>query len=362
MIVERLFPERVIADSGGKAWISQARETWRSFQDTVRAPLDTARSGLRLLPRRRPRVAVVSSLPPNQSDVLAAICAPLGELVEVHLFTETAETARLRNVASIRPLEALPRLLSRFDRILGIAPSHPQSQATVDMPMRVERAVLHLLPPVHRTWDPAELRTSARAAARKRLGFGSDEVAIVVPGTVRHDKAPAECIEATEILRGWGIKARLCFAGNRHELPDRGASLSACAASLEIADAVQFADGVLPELAYRDHLLAGDLALNLRTCDSSGVSNTLLDCAAAGLPAVTNASVFDAAGVPSVFARAVPDHLSPVLIAEALAELHETPSRANREPERRAFCEARSVETYARLLCEALDLPVPQAS
>ena len=47
----------------------------------------------------RPRVALLSPLPPDRSgvaDYTAATCVELGRLVDLHVFTETARPAPLR--------------------------------------------------------------------------------------------------------------------------------------------------------------------------------------------------------------------------------------------------------------------------
>ena len=72
---------------------------------------------------RRPRVALLSPLPPDRSgvaDYTAATCAELGRLVDLHVFTETAQPTPLRNVATVRPLGALPHLSPGFDRVISV--------------------------------------------------------------------------------------------------------------------------------------------------------------------------------------------------------------------------------------------------
>jgi hypothetical protein len=78
-----------------------------------------------------------------------------------------------------------------------------------------------------------------------------------------------------------------------------------------------------------------------------------MDCATAGLPSVASRDLVEALEPPA-YVRAVPDHPSPVLVAEALADLLEA-GRAT-EAERVAFCQARSPEAYATALCAALEL------
>ena len=44
----------------------------------------------------------------------------MGRLVDLHVFTETARPTALRNVATIRPLGALPHLSPSFDRVISV--------------------------------------------------------------------------------------------------------------------------------------------------------------------------------------------------------------------------------------------------
>jgi hypothetical protein len=86
------------------------------------------------------------------------------------------------------------------------------------------------------------------------------------------------------------------------------------------------------------------------------VSGALLDCAAAGLPSVTNEALGPAVGVPE-YVHSIPGAISPLLLAEALADLLDAGLAAERpEARRRAFTEERSFAAYARGLCQALAL------
>ena len=94
--------------------------------------------------------------------------------------------------------------------------------------------------------------------------------------------------------------------------------------------------------------------------DLGSISGAVLDCAAAGLPTVTNISLGDAVGVPAAYFRKIPDALSPVLLAEALADLLEAGLPAQRpEADRHAYSQSRSFRNYTRLLCDALELDLP---
>ena len=100
----------------------------------------------------------------------------------------------------------------------------------------------------------------------------------------------------------------------------------------------------------------------MRTYGLGGLSGGLLDCAAAGLPTVTNKSLGAAVGVPA-YIRCIPDALSPMLLAEALAGLLDAGLAAERpEAARRAFSEQRSFVAYSRRMCRALGLEVPSGA
>ena len=72
---------------------------------------------------RRPRVAVLTPLPPARSgvaDYSAAMCAGLGPLVELNVFTETPDAVHPPGAARVEPLSALPMLSSGHDRVVSI--------------------------------------------------------------------------------------------------------------------------------------------------------------------------------------------------------------------------------------------------
>jgi glycosyltransferase involved in cell wall biosynthesis len=402
----------------------------------VRAPI--------VLRGRRPRVAMLSPLPPDRSgvaDYTAATCAELGRLVDLHVFTETAHPAPLGNVATIRPVGVFPHLSPGFDRVISVvgnshfhlrifemllryggaciahdarmlgfyailcgrekaltlasqelgrsvteddlnrwladegklealflgeiaesaAPMIVHSQDTARM-VRERHGVNPAYIPfsIYRPWSSDALTPAARVAARERLALPRDEVVIATFGFVLESKAPEECVWALETLRGWGFSASLHFVGgiDSHPAADR---LRGLVADLRLQQHVRFADAFVTEQIYRDYLVGADLAVQLRTYGLGGLSGALLDCAAAGLPAVTNESLGAAVGVPS-YIRCIPDALSPLLLAEAFAGLLEGGlNRERPEIERRAYSGRRSFETYARRLCEALGLDLPLA-
>ncbi len=395
---------------------------------------------------RRPRLALLSPLPPDRSgvaDYTAATCRSLAGLVDLQVFTNTEQPAPLPGTAPAAPLSALPHLLPEFDRVvsvvgnshfhlpifdllqryggaciahdarmfgfyryllgqeralavasreLGRAVGAPEMDTWLADEGRLEAlflgevaasaapAIVHspitarlfaerygvrpaYLPfSIYRPWSPAELTPARRAAARARLGLEPNEVAIATFGFVHVSKAPEECVWALDLLRGWGVPASLHFVGGAETLPDGGVGLLALAERLGLAGKVRLAKGFVSEQTYCDHLVGADLGIQLRTYGFGSVSGGLLDCAAAGLPSVANQSLGDAVEVPRGYVRCIPDALSPLLLAEALAGLLEAgPGAVEREAERRAFSAERSFDAYARGLCDTLGLDLARA-
>ncbi len=391
----------------------------------------------------RPRVAILSPLPPDRSgvaDYTAATCPDLGCLVDLHLFTETENPVTPPGAMTVRPLSALPNLLPGYDRVIGVlgnshfhtrifelmqrygsaaiahdarmlgfyrvvlgeeralaqasrelgrpvgpaelgswladektlkalflgeiaasaAPMVVHSHVTARA-MRERHGVEAAYVPfsIYRPWRAEELTPACRAAARSRLGLPKDEVVVATFGYVHSSKGPEECIWALDFLRAWGIRARLHLVGGTENTINNGAELRALADRLGLGDAVHIVGSFVPEQVYRDYLVGADLAVQLRSYQLGGLSGALLDCAAAGLPCVTNTSLADAVGVPGGYTRTIPDVLNPLLLAEACADLVETGLTANRrEHERQAYSEERSFAVYAQRLCQALHLDV----
>lgn len=423
----------------------RAREVGKRFWDAALRRLETrAPRAPAVSLGRKPRVALLSPLPPARSgvaDYSGATCGPLGELVELHVFTETLKPDPLKGAVTIQPMSALPHLIPSFDRVVSVAGnshfhlrimdhlkryggaciahdarmlsfylilhgadcartvaerelgrpvtetelhSWLQDENTMEAlflgeiaesatPMIVhspvtEQAVRkrHGVSPVYlpfsiyRPWSAADLTPRHREKARRRLAFLPDEVTIATFGFIHDTKAPEECIWALDLLRGWGVPASLHFVGSTRALSDAGTSLRVLITQLGLDDHVRFVAGdYIPEETYRDYLAAADLAIQLRTYGLGGLSGALLDCAAAGLPTVTNKALAEAVGVPSRYTRSIPDALSPVLLAEALLDLLQAGGRSPRcEEDRQTYCEERNFSSYAQGLCRALGLDV----
>jgi len=208
---------------------------------------------------------------------------------------------------------------------------------------------------VYREPSLETLVPNARDAARCRLGIPSDTIVIVSFGFVAESKAPEDCIWALEMLRTWGYAAQLWFVGQ--VLGESSASLMALAAGIDMGGYVIFTGEYVDDTTYSDFLLAADIAIQLRTHGFGGLSGVLLDCIAAGLPTIANEDLASATEAPA-YVRRVPDQLSPVLIAEAAADLIDGGGcqRSRWEAQRRSYIAEHSFQRYARELVAGLGL------
>jgi glycosyltransferase involved in cell wall biosynthesis len=214
---------------------------------------------------------------------------------------------------------------------------------------------VHLPFCAYREWDSEALLPACRQAARSRLGISAAQVMIATFGFLNHTKAPEDCIAALEMLRSWHIDAHLYFVGDGGlHLPP----LRDLAVSLGIGDQVHFVENFLEDTAYRDFLLAADVGLQLRLVGMGSISGALSDCIAAGLSTVANDDLAEALDAPAYVAR-VPDRISPVLVAEAIADQLDRGARDRpNEHARLAYRQTHNFEVYADRLCQALGLEV----
>ena len=105
---------------------------WSAIKD--RLPCTTDLQAPSIVARHRPKIALLSPVPPARSGVAdhtAAACVQLGRRVDLHVFTETEMSCRLPGAATVRPLSALPLLSSTFDRVVGIMGNNPEFHAGV---------------------------------------------------------------------------------------------------------------------------------------------------------------------------------------------------------------------------------------
>jgi glycosyltransferase involved in cell wall biosynthesis len=218
----------------------------------------------------------------------------------------------------------------------------------------VDCALLPYVP--YRVPIEQELAPSARAAVRTRLGVADKEIIVATFGNVLPDRAPEELIWATSFLQAWGFPVRLVFVGVAPPpFAQHLANIARLHASLP-EEAILVADKPVPEDTYRDWLAAADVGVQLRTYQFGGLSGALLDCMAAGLPTVATAHLAEAILAPA-FVRTVPDAISAVLLAEAVADIVDSGSHLLRPLDaRRALLAERNFDVYATGLLAALGI------
>ncbi len=381
---------------------------------------------------RRPRVAMLTPLPPARSGVadFSAVCAPsLEKLVDLSLF---APPAQGRPGLQLHPAPyGTAHLAKKFDRVvsvLGNSPYHDEiydlhtrygsacichdsrlldffswkygaafaaGMASRELGRQVDAAeiqrwledetkrkagcfgdlaatarpmIFHsksaaasfhahygvaprtLKFAIDRPWTEAARTAVARQTARRSLGFAEEEFTIISLGFVLANKGLAAAIQAMALLVDAGVNARLIWVG---EADCDLTPWLALAASLGIGGRVNFGNEFVTEPAYRRYLQAADCGLQLRIGGSGNISGALQDCIAAGLPAVANEDLASALDAPSYVTR-VADTLDPRDIASALTAIRDR--RPDTEPECAAYTEDRSMDAYARGLCEILEL------
>jgi glycosyltransferase involved in cell wall biosynthesis len=177
--------------------------------------------------------------------------------------------------AKARVYLELERALARVsDRLIGV------SQATVDDLVR-----LGVAPPEKFQVLPlgldldrfAELGPGLRSESREELRIGTDEILLVFVGRIVPIKRLGLLLQATATARASDPRLRLVVVGDGDERPQ----LERQAVELGIADDVRF-------LGYRRELrpvfAAADVAV--LSSDNEGTPVSLIEAAAAGLPAV----------------------------------------------------------------------------
>lgn len=217
-------------------------------------------------------------------------------------------------------------------------------------------SAVHLPFCVFRELPEGALRPAGRQEARQRLGIGGKEIAVVTFGFVHETKAPEECIWALEMLRGWGFPAKLYFVGGFHTDDKR---LRDLCKEIDVDRNVVFFGEFADDRTYNGFLAAADLGIQLRTHRLGGLSGALLDCIAAGMPTVANDDLAAAMEAPP-YVRRIPDHPSPVLLAEALANLLDEGAHTHRwDSARRNYCQGHNFSAYAKCVLNALELEIP---
>jgi glycosyltransferase involved in cell wall biosynthesis len=205
----------------------------------------------------------------------------------------------------------------------------------------------------YRTFSENELTDSARFAARKKLGLPQNRLIVSTFGIVDRVKGPAECIWAIEMLRSWGIEADLHFVGSANSLYP---TLRNQAETLGLERQIHFHEDWISDEDYRQYVIASDIGIQLRTHGFGGLSGAMLDCIGSGMPTVSNENLAESLDSPDYVLR-VPDHFSPVLIAERIYDLvTRQRHRLRLSPDRSRYVEEHSFERYATEFMRVLSL------
>jgi glycosyltransferase involved in cell wall biosynthesis len=361
-------------------------------------------------PRRssRPRLALITPLPPTQSgiaDHAAALVNALKPHAEITIFPP----------ASLTPQ---PFLTGKFDTTLAIIGNSPAHTRTHDFAARFGAAVLchdsRLLGlfagqslalaaqtasiELNRTVEEAEILTwsadettrdanflaplaqSARplifhtrqAVAEIAHRFGitahhlpfalqrelsplpkpqaraalglGPEKLIISCGFLNATKAVPLALQAFALLRQT-LDARLVFVGH----PE--ADFTAHAQLLGVTPHVTLGTGYCAEATYQLWLSAADCALQLRAGPPGNISGALQDCINAGLPSVATTDLADNLAAPPYVIR-VGQH--PAEISAALATLLTAPPETSQA--RTAYAATHSMASYASSLLSLLGL------
>ncbi len=164
-----------------------------------------------------------------------------------------------------------------------------------------------------------------RAEARARLGLPADAFVVCSFGWVARVKQNRRLLEAWRLSEtGRDPRNWLIFVGGNGDGPYYDALARA------VADGPWSArvrlTGFTDADAYRDHLAAADLAVQLRTDSRGETSGAIVDCLSSGVPLLTNAHGA-AAELPTEAACLLPDPFTDEALAAALDGLWKNPKR-----------------------------------
>lgn len=264
---------------------------------------------------------------------------------------------RLRIATSRRCLDEYlrPRHLRLLRRTGKLAHAIiANSSAVAESVRRLEGNVgdrLRVIPNALPAWPPAE--PGERAAARDRLGVGERQFVIAYPAHFRDGKGHRYLPDLARLLAATAPEARLLVAGDTTgdaECRRNSAALSSAVKAGGLGETIRCL-GLLP--AIRPLLAAADATLNLS--DMEGMSNTLMEGMALGLPILAS----DVGGTPELIEDGREGLLVPRGDTRAAAEgltrlardagLRDRLGMAARERIARDFSVERLVESYAGL-------------
>lgn len=200
--------------------------------------------------------------------------------------------------------------------------------------------------------DVGVFADTRKVQARSRIGARPDSILVAAFGLVAKTRGDGECLYAVKHLVNWGYPVDFRFVGQVDPI-DR-ARLEELADSLGIRANISFADGYISDDLYISFLLAADYAVQLRKVGMGQGSGTVVDCAGVGLTCVANRNLADSVEAPS-FVQRIPDVISPLLIAEKIADGIEAGAHKTRHAdEREAYRRTHSPEVYAEHFIKAI--------
>jgi glycosyltransferase involved in cell wall biosynthesis len=170
---------------------------------------------------------------------------------------------------------------------------------------------------------PAE--SFSNREARKQLGMSKDDFIVCSFGFLDMTKLNHR------LLSAWALsamaednKCKLIFVGENHG-GDYGKSLAQKIRSIGLGDRIRITGFATQEL-YQLHLMAADIAVQLRTHSRGETSGTVLDCMNYALPVIVNAN----GAIGELDADAVwmlPDEFDDTALTDALESLWQEPER-----------------------------------
>jgi glycosyltransferase involved in cell wall biosynthesis len=220
-----------------------------------------------------------------------------------------------------RPLRALVRAARR--RVMRRSVHVALTPALRDelTAIGIDKVVVIPTPVDLETFQPPT--AEQRRDARRQLGITDDQFAVLYTGHLRGLKRVDRLIDGFALQVRAGVDARLFLAGDsRADLDDRGVALRAQVKRLGLEDRVEFTGAVDDVVRY---LHAVDVFV--LPSDREGLSNSLLEAMACGLPCVAPAS----AGGDQVLdptSGIVPPSNDPRDLADAFARLQDPAVRA----------------------------------
>ena len=224
-------------------------------------------------------------------------------------------------------------------------------QALIKQRYGIDAHVITSCPAVFLTGE--ELTAQSKQSTRDRLNITSGVFAISSFGEPTRAKGMDTCIMAIDFLRSWNIPAQLYFVGDSAR---ERAEIDRISTIYDVAEYVHTRGGLKDSSTYRDFLIASDAAVQLRSYDFGKPSTTVSDCIGAGLSCVaTDDMVASCDGPPYV--TSVPDHFSPLHVAEQLALMWESQSfRRDYKEERIAYIKTHNFAYYSSRLMEILGI------